>query len=446
VDENGTIKDSDEQIIKEKVKTVFFSDTEIFALPYKLISVAQNTYEELKNQYPSRKMKIVGIESIDDLLNRRNLVDIRKQKAIVRTRKFIRKNWMSAAAAILLTILFTYFFAFDFDDNPYSASFDGSRVYIKNKNGKVLWNKQFESDQTPLESARYRESLVKVLDIDGDLKNEVILNQLPKSLYSPNYPYGVVCFSSLGEVKWVYILQDTVYSRREKLIPPYGIFLIDTLTFNGLKSLYVSGSNVESFSSGVFRIDLKTGKRLPGTLWSSGHITDGIIRDVNGDGKIDMLCVGLDNGFEDAVLFGYELDTLTTVRLSTEDYLINGYPIKSPITYIRFSKTDYDAYEHLRTPAPMRGSFYYDENTKAYKFYTADIFDKYSHAVWYLIKDNFKNIDVTIDNRFRVMRDSLVAHGKLPLPYTDTKEYKEIIKNNILYWYDNKWVNRKDLQ
>ena len=94
----------------------------------------------------------------------------------------------------------------------------------------------------------------------------------------------------------------------------------------------------------------------------------------------------------------------------------------------------------------MRGSFYYDENTKAYKFYTADIFDKYSHAVWYLIKDNFKNIDVTIDNRFRVMRDSLVAHGKLPLPYTDTKEYKEIIKNNILYWYDNKWVNRKDLQ
>ncbi len=54
-----------------------------------------------------------------------------------------------------------------------------------------------------------------------------------------------------------------------------------------------------SFSSAIYRIDLQTGKRLPGTMWCSGHTVEAIIKDVNNDDKKDILAVGLDNGFEE---------------------------------------------------------------------------------------------------------------------------------------------------
>lgn len=72
-----------------------------------------------------------------------------------------------------------------------------------------------------------------------------------------------------------------------------------------------------------------------------------------------------------------------------------------------------------------------------------------------LISDFIKTYDIIIDisltvsdvvviSSFRVFRDSLVAQGKLNPPFTDTKEYKEIIKNSVLYWKNGKWVKREE--
>ena len=44
-----------------------------------------------------------------------------------------------------------------------------------------------------------------------------------------------------------------------------------------------------------------------------------------------------------------------------------------------------------------------------------------------------------------MQRDTLVANGILDQPDTDTEAYKNIIKNNILYWQDGKWVKKEDL-
>lgn len=65
--------------------------------------------------------------------------------------------------------------------------------------------------------------------------------------------------------------------------------------------------------------------------------------------------------------------------------------------------------------------------------------------IGYEINYNLKDIEVVISSTFRVQRDTLVAHGILKKPYTDTEDYKEIIKNNILYWRDGKWVNRNGI-
>jgi hypothetical protein len=68
-----------------------------------------------------------------------------------------------------------------------------------------------------------------------------------------------------------------------------------------------------------------------------------------------------------------------------------------------------------------------------------------SGNLWMKLDYNLKDFDIIVDNQFRVIRDTLVAQGKLKPPYTDTEEYKNLIKSNILYWKSGEWVKRNEL-
>ena len=105
-------------------------------------------------------------------------------------------------------------------------------------------------------------------------------------------------------------------------------------------------------------------------MWCSGRIVDAIIKDLDNNDKADILAVGVDNGFEEIVIFSYEPDTLTAVRLSTKEYTINDYPEAQLKTYIRLAKTDYDKYLGIRMSGVDAGSFRDDLTRKLYTFAT----------------------------------------------------------------------------
>ncbi len=74
--------------------------------------------KELQKEFPLRTIKLIGAETFDDILNLRNLVDIRKQKAAVRLYKFSRKNWASLALFLILAVVMVISGLVDFDTNP----------------------------------------------------------------------------------------------------------------------------------------------------------------------------------------------------------------------------------------------------------------------------------------------------------------------------------------
>ena len=115
-------------------------------------------------------------------------------------------------------------------------------------------------------------------------------------------------------------------------------------------------------------------------------------------------------------------------------------------SYIRFPKTDFDNYFKVRTPLYSMGSFSVIDMYKKFIFSSALPKQTEIPEIEYEINYNLKDIEVVIGSTFRVQRDTLVAHGKLNLPYTDTEAYKEIIKSNILYWKDGKWVKREEME
>lgn len=443
VAEGGEILNTSENIIKRKVALIFFSKINSFVIPKSEETYAVFTLTQLKKNYPNRKLKVIPAEDINDVLNRRDLVDLRKQKVVVRTGKFVKKNWISALVAIILTFILSFLFVMDFDDNPEILTTDGSTLFVKNKNGKVLWTKHYlnlskDEDILP--------RLCRIIDVNSDGMNEILFaNEQIGNNNEMNTACYLRCYDKDQILLWKYKFNEKVSSNREELDPIYSMYMIDTLTIENRKALYLIADNGNSFSSAVFAIDLVNGKICSGILWCSGHTYDGIIKDIDGDGVREVFCLGLDNGFEDVVLFGIEIDTLNKVRPSTTDYLIKDYPKSNLITYIRIPKTDYDNYLQNRFFAIGQGSFKYLENEKKYYFILLSG-NSISHTgIWYKLDENLKDFDITVDNQFRVIRDSLVAQGKLMLPYSDTEEYKNIIKNNMLYWKNGKWVKRNKL-
>lgn len=447
VKENGDVSSVSKEIIEKKVGISFFSNCTTLAIPKADEQFAHDKLGELRKEFPMRKLKIVGAKDLEEILLRRDLVDIKKQKLVVRTGKFVKKNWVSAVITVLLAVLFAYLFVMDLDTNPVSLTTDGTTLFVKNKNGKILWTKKGGMDNFASQSDRVLFTYCRIFDIDNDGKNEVLYRGGEDST-DPNKETGLklICYNNVGIPLWTFSFSDSVYSEREILKPFYGISIIDTISLNNKKCLFLYSGNSDSFSSAIFRLDLETGKRLPGTLWCSGHTVDAIIKDLDNDGDKEILAVGVDNGYEEIVIFSFEIDTLTRSRLSKEEYLIKNYPIADLTTLIRLAKTDYDNYLQLRIPVIDKGSFYDDIIEEKYIFKTATNDIETQAHLWIKLDYNLKDFDVIVDNQFRVIRDSLIAHGKLNQPYSDTRDYKEIFKSKILYWKNGKWVKRDELE
>ena len=447
MNKEGIITNTSEEIIKQKTELIFFSGLNLFVVPKEEETAANEMAEELKKEFPQRDLRITGVEDLNDLLNRRNIVEIKRQPVIVRSGKFVRKNWAAVSIILFLASIISIFVLRDIDTNPHAFKVDGTYVYVLNKNGKVLWEKRAVTSKAQIDDPIKLRDKIKIVDIDSDGRNELLITIEEFTEAKPDSEFNrITCYDSEGEFLWRYSFKDKVISKRTELPPLYAIVILDTLTLNKQKIVFLNANNSPSFSSAIFRLDLKTGKRLPGTFWSSGHNVNGIIKDINSDGNNDVLCVGVDNGYEDAVFFGYEIDTLTKVRPTTNEYLIRGFPVGNPITYIRFTKTDYDEYKKFRSPAPHPDSFLDRTSQKYYQFFTMDFLNDNSSCLWYQVDYNLTDVNIVVDSRFRVIRDSLVAHGELKPPYTDTPEYVELQKSKILYYKNSGWVKREELE
>ena len=453
LDELGNILSIGKKNISQKTELIFYSTVNQFVVPKDDEPAAREKLNALKTNYPERNLKIVAVENLEDLLNRRNLVSIIKQKPIKRAAKFAKEHLPGISAAILMTIFFTYLFAIDLDDNPSFVLLDGKNAYIKNKNGKTLWSINYPmDDKYVLNDPRVKQAFFRVIDIDEDRENEIIYihPQISENQGTMEME-KIICINKNKEELWSYRFADTVFSEREDLPPIYGAKLIDTITFNGKKILFCFSNNGPSFSSAVYGLELKTGKRIPETLWGSGHTMGAILKDINNDNISDLVMDGLDNGFEDGIILGVELSKMDGYRPTTKEYRIKNKKQIEPIFYIRIPKNDYEIMMNFRTTGILNHKLIFTENDKT----ITSTFFSYKTSFQLLsdriitfsleVDSNFIVKDVVISSNFRVFRDTLVAHGRLNPPYTDTKEYREIIKNSVLYLKNGKWVKREEL-
>ncbi len=211
---DGGIPGVGAEIIKQKTNAVFYSFAKSFVIPKEDENIAVQEYNRLKSLYPSRSLKIIPSENIDDILNRRDIVEINKRNPVVRFGRVIADNLAATAIFILLIAVMLFFFILDLDNNPASLSTDDSTIFIKNKNDKVLWTKKISFDKRKTTSERVISERVKIVDINSDGENEVIM--IGEDVEATgNYDNQSIlrCYDKAGHQLWKYSFKDKVNSK-----------------------------------------------------------------------------------------------------------------------------------------------------------------------------------------------------------------------------------------
>jgi len=213
LDRDENILKVSEDILEKKVVTVFFSTVQTFIVADNEKQFASEKLIELIQEYPNRNLKIIGVEDLDDLLARRNVVNIRKQKIVVRSAKYARQHWMNTLLSVVIALIIAYIFILDFDTNPATIEHAGKLRLIKNKNGKVLWQSKlsFEDNKINYHYARISE---KIFDVDGNGLNEVLLVNQDENL---GHIGRLDCFNNDGVLLWKYEFDDSIKTIYEKI-------------------------------------------------------------------------------------------------------------------------------------------------------------------------------------------------------------------------------------
>jgi hypothetical protein len=444
MEKDGRIVRTGEEIIKRKIEIAFYSDVNTLVIPHPEEAAAEEKLSEINKKYPKRNLKLTIVKDLIDIINRRNIIEIKKQNPVIRTLKNLKKHYGVSILTLILVLVISYFYFINIDNNPAFLENEGNIVLVKNKSGKVLWSKRLDSDLQ--KESNLGRMFQRLIDINDDGINEVLLTHEDLRYSKENAEIGrIVCYNNFGNVIWKYLFKDTIKCVKESHTADYYIGLIDWYYENGKKVLLLSASNRPYYPGALFKLNLLKGSRLYGTLWNSGHYKAGYIKDLNKDGKLELIGGGENNSFKQQIIYSIDLQNLNGRGPAINGYEIVGKELAKFNCYILIPNSDYSTYNKLPNSRLDKTSPFIDERAKKMYF---NLFEDEENSVGmqYRLDFNLKDVEAIIPSLYTARRDFLVNKGLLKKPYTNTFEYGKLLESQFRFWNGNKFVRREELR
>lgn len=427
--------------IIRKVRSVFFSDVTNFIIPKEDEPVARTALAKLQMKWPNRLLEITAVNDVTDILNRRDIILITKRPIKERIKATARKHKYSSLVLIPLLVLLGFMYAREFDSNPVAFELEGTTLMVKNKFGNVLWSNVVHPNVPRQMSDIELSTRIRIIDVDGDGENEIISASEFASAGMLRFASELFCMDAKKEIIWRFSFRETVSSPKESNIPAeYNPKIIDTVTIDGNLRLLIWANNGPTYPTAMFYLDPRTGIKVSESIWNAGFINQVGLADVDSDQEIEIVICVMDNGQRYQRILAFEKKFAECMIQTRQDYMLYGKPVAKPILDISIPSTDYiqkftshtvDYFANRIVTKDAKGKLHFKSR------YSINIdSDMYS----LVLDTRTHEIDYFIEGGYRAIRDSLVNAGKLPLPYTDTKEYTEILKNGVRYKMDGKWV------
>ncbi|MDP3832069.1 MAG: hypothetical protein Q8Q47_12435, partial [Ignavibacteriaceae bacterium] len=388
--------------ITKKIELIFYSGIKTFVIPKADETAAEEKLRKFKVDYPQRNLKLITISDIEDLLNRRNAVEIKKLSILKRTGRTIARNKLVTLLLFVMIGLLSSYFLYEYDDNPATLDLYGTTLYVKNKTGKVLWTKNQVFIGNYFHIKNFRKNFCRIIDIDNDGINEVLVafEELPGNEKERG---RLTCYNYNGILRWKYFFSDTVKTKRELFTENWNSsIMFDTASIDGRKILICSNSNNLSFANAIYKLDLLTGKRLPGTLWHVGHCSSGFVKDLNNDGVQELIVIGTNNSFDHArIIFVLQVTHINGYAPSTEEYRFYEFPPADLLVYVKIPQTDLSTYFEMRCSMIEVSSLHDRNDIRKIVFSSIEAPDGSNvGGLIYILDYNLKDFNVVVSSAF----------------------------------------------
>lgn len=187
---------------------------------------------------------------------------------------------------------------------------DGRRLTALDGQGTVIWERDLDDPLVPVQKEQERvqrgwkpgcERQIAIQDLDGDRRSEVLV--LTGSEEPALIPWTLRCLSGDGSPLWTYRPGQALPYPNEKIDDVWRIdfFLLEDLDRDGRPEIVVNAHHHMFYPAKV--AVLRSSGQIVGEYCNSGLVDRVCLWDMDGDGRKELLCGGINNGYNQAVLF-----------------------------------------------------------------------------------------------------------------------------------------------
>ena len=218
-----------------------------------------------------------------------------------------RLGWAVTPAAAMVFLAAAAWFAWPalrpVPTAPASAAIVNGELHALDASGRLLWRVGFPEGWArppavalPPERAgsTWRTNTTLVRDLDGDGRIEVLFVLTTTMGNGAVVGNRLICYAADGTERWRFVPGRKVRWQDRQFDAAYSTWwVLGPFPVDGKPRLLVSASNA-FFPCQVGLLDAATG-RLVGEYWHFGALLSGVVRDMDGDGRLEAIVGGVNN-------------------------------------------------------------------------------------------------------------------------------------------------------
>ena len=328
----------------------------------------------------------------------------------------------------------------DFDDNPAMLENKGFNILVKNRNGKTLWAKELTVNLNA-DRNLFLSNVAQIFDVNQDGINEVLIcHENFENQKNTTEEGRISCYDYLGNLIWKYQFKDSIKTANMKHSITYSPYIISVNKDDGKNFLYCIANNTPLYPGSIFKLLVKTGEKVNGQLWNSGHIVNAMLGDFDDNNIKEIVAIGLNNAFKSAVIFSVAISNIDGQMPTTYPYKFKNVHEAQLNHLVNVSPTDLTEYFNIKLSTLVGSSLHFDKGSKEFRFWIIEGSPTNSGTIHYRFTKDLKLVSISPGNDFEETREKLIKEGKLKGPNTNSNKYVKFLESKISYWENNKWV------
>lgn len=327
------------------------------------------------------------------------------------------------------------------DKNPAIAQTKDGFLIINNQHGDELWRKyigaNFSFSAAPTFIMYHPERTISMLDVDGDGTNEVacIFGWTSMQLPINNL---LVCYNADGTERWKYEIHRTMTLGGVLYSDQYRFYHMEAGDFTHSGNIeIVAAAHHNSWNPNVLlRLDGKSGK-LVSEFWHPGELREFGHKDLGHDGVEDLVYGGQNNRLQHACVTVFDPRTIVGSAPAPEEYYPKEFPAGTEKYYVIFPASDL---KQFATDITNEVSGLQISNDRIIEVIVNEPLATYGGTLYYYFDSSLTCINVRPSDSFTAAHNQLERDGKLTT-HLDSA-YFDALRNGVMYWDGDKFVNR----